>query len=498
MFFYSYHLRDYEFRWYRTLLWTDKAYKFEVVQGNTNQTLYITGNYKNTYYGESTTDKAAAADVYVVKAEGGYNLKLVKADGTVLYINVVASGTHRNIKFEAAASSVWNYNADLGTFTTLVEGTEYYVGTYGTYDTISPSSIDRAATSFVGHLVEVDGTVKPEPPVHEHVFVEGKCECGEKDPNYQPPVVEPTEGLKEGQAYKFQLVQPKAGKTVYFTGAMNGYYYATSEDINAGVDVYVEVVEGGYNLYFLDKAGAKHYMGIVASGTYVNAVYDKEKTVFIYDETLKTLKAVVNGEDYVFGTRNDNTYTTIGANKLSYDPFYVTFVANGETPEPPVHEHKYVDGKCECGEEDPNYQPPVVEPTEGLKEGQAYVICAENANGMLYFNGTQTSGRFNGIYEKDNATKVYVEVVEGNFKLYFFNGDTKTYIVMKDESKGGAFTTDAAAATVFEWNAEKNTLAVADDSNNRAFGTGATSTYSNFSCYDLSGAYNWGQFVAVN
>ena len=28
-------------------------------------------------------------------------------------------------------------------------------------------------------------------PAHEHNFVEGKCECGEEDPNYIPPVVDP-------------------------------------------------------------------------------------------------------------------------------------------------------------------------------------------------------------------------------------------------------------------------------------------------------------------
>lgn len=163
------------------------AYKFGLVQGNKgNITLYLTGNYQNTYYGEGTEDLAAAADIYVVAVEGGYNLKLVKVDGTVLYINVVPSGTHRNIKFENSATSVWTYNADLNTFTTLVEGTEYYVGTYGTYTTISPSSVDKASTSFVGHLYgDVVGT--PEPPVHEHNFVEGKCECGEVDPNYVAP-----------------------------------------------------------------------------------------------------------------------------------------------------------------------------------------------------------------------------------------------------------------------------------------------------------------------
>jgi hypothetical protein len=162
----------------------DVAYKFGLVQGNTNKTLFVTGNYKNTYYGESTEDLAAAADVYVVAVSGGYNLKLVKVDGTVLYINVVASGTHKNIKFEAAASSVWTYNAELNTFTTTVADAEVYIGTYGTYDTISPSTIDKAATSFVGHLY---GGVQAEEPEHEHKFVEGVCECGEKDPNYVAP-----------------------------------------------------------------------------------------------------------------------------------------------------------------------------------------------------------------------------------------------------------------------------------------------------------------------
>ena len=74
--------------------------------------------------------------------------------------------------------------------------------------------------------------------------------------------------------------------------------------------------------------------------------------------------------------------------------------------------------------------------------------------------------------------------------------NTKTYIVMGDSSTGGNLTTDAAAATVFEWNATVNTMVVADDANNRTMGCGATSTYNNFSCYDISGNYNWVQFVA--
>ena len=164
------------------------AYKFGVVQGNLNNKLiYLTGNYKNTHYGESTDNIANAADVYVVAVDGGYNLKLVKTDGTVLYINVVPSGTYRNIKFQETASSVWTFDAELNTFVTDIEGTKYYVGTYNTFDTISPSSIDKAATSFVGHLYgQTTGgntPVEPEVPAHEHTLCPecGKCTAADCD-----------------------------------------------------------------------------------------------------------------------------------------------------------------------------------------------------------------------------------------------------------------------------------------------------------------------------
>ena len=221
------------------------------------------------------------------------------------------------------------------------------------------SSIDKAATSFVAHLYDIEGE-QPEPK-HEHVACPecGKCTADDCDGAEEEQcagheIVTPTQGLKEGQAYRFTLVQPKASKTVYFTGKMSSYYYATSTDINAGVDVFVEYVEGGLNLYFVDANGAKHYMGMAVSGTHINAVFDQDKTVFTYNEELQTVVGLVDGKEYVFGTRNDNTYTTIGANALSYNPFMVTFVpVGGEAP----HEHNFVEGKCECGEVDPNYVP---------------------------------------------------------------------------------------------------------------------------------------------
>ena len=348
----------------------NQAYKLELVQPNAGKTVYFTGAMDGYYYATSE-DSAAGVDVYAEKVDGGYNLYFLDSEGAKHYMSIVVSGEHVNAVFDNEEKTVFVYDEVYKTVVVALNDSVYTFGTRNdkSYTTIGAN--DLAKGTFVAYLV-----IEGEAPEHEHKYVDGKCECGETDPNYQPPVVEPVTELKEGQAYKFQLVQTKAGKTVYFTGAMSSYYYATSEDINAGVDVYVEVVEGGYNLYFLDKDGAKHYMGIVASGDHVNAVYDGEKTVFTYDAELKTVKAVVNDAEYVFGTRNDNTYLTIGANKVSYDPFYVTFVVVGEATE---HEHKYVDGKCECGAEDPDYVKPstgeytIAEALE-LADGTAVII----------------------------------------------------------------------------------------------------------------------------
>ena len=108
-----------------------------------------------------------------------------------------------------------------------------------------------------------------------------------------------------------------------------------------------------------------------------------------------------------------------------------------------------------------------------------------------------SSGRFDCTTNKAEAVLVYVEAGanSGEYLIYFMNGNTKTYIIMEDKAAGGKFTTDKASATVFEWDAKINTMVVLEDSNNRAFGAQATSTYENFSSYDASNAYNWAQFV---
>ena len=130
-----------------------------------------------------------------------------------------------------------------------------------------------------------------------------------------------------GKAYKFAFIQENVGTDIYYlTGAKSSYYMATSKTKADGADFYVESTNGGYYLYCM-VGGAKKYVNMVVSGTHVNGEFeDTATTVYTYDTTLKTLKAVVNDADYIFGTRNDNTYTTLGPVKASNNPFYAQFI----------------------------------------------------------------------------------------------------------------------------------------------------------------------------
>lgn len=135
------------------------VYKFGFYQGNNLEYNYITGEMSG-YYPATTTNPAKAADVKVKTVEGGYQI-LVGSK----YLEIVQSGTYTNVVFSESASIAWAYDADLNTFTYELAGNTYYLGTYKTYNTLSASTVDKAATSFVGHLytVEYEEEEKPEP-----------------------------------------------------------------------------------------------------------------------------------------------------------------------------------------------------------------------------------------------------------------------------------------------------------------------------------------------
>ena len=412
-----------------------------------------------------------------------------------------------------------------------------------------------------------DTPVDPEPDTHEHTFVEGKCECGAEDPNYVAPHEHTfVEGKCECGETDPNYVpetpdEPTESTEVVFDFGANGTAGTHADGNDIGTSK--EYISGNYTLVLtnalkafdggFDKAGnsiLKFGTSSVA-GTVTFVVPDEVTSVVVYAARYKAYAdnniIVVNGTEYTLSKNSDdgqyeaitidtttNKTVTIASSTSATKPrcvvntiVWVIGEGGSNTPvEPETHEHNYVNGKCECGAEDPNYVAPhehtFVEgkcecgetdpnyvpetpsepetPVAGVPEaGKAYIVSSVNANGAIYLSNTVTSGRFNAVTNKDDATHYYVEVSSAGYLLYFLNGDVKNYVVMADTSSGGSITTDSSAATVFEWNSTLNTFEVLEDANARAFATDPSKTYLNFSSYAVSNGekYSWGQFIAV-
>lgn len=245
-------------------------YVFSLVQKNKdNKVLYFNGE-MNGYYADTTEDATKAKAIYFEKVSGGYSVYFFNAENKKQYINLVLSGTYKNIKFQDTASSIWNLNATYNTLVTTLADVEYYLGTYNTYTTISASSIDKAETSF------------PASP-----------------------------SLGTGLEYTLSIVQKnKDNKVLYLTGEMSGYYGSTSTDVKAAKNVKLEATTGGYHLYFMNDA-KKQYINLVKSGTYTNIKYqDDASSVYNINNLYGTLTTIVDDKEYVIGA--NGTYETLG------------------------------------------------------------------------------------------------------------------------------------------------------------------------------------------
>ena len=140
------------------------AYYLVLTQENLGKNLYINGEMSGYYY--ATVEAAAdAVQVYLEAVEGGYHMYFLKGEAKT-YLNIVVSGTYNNVKYEAAASSVWTFDKELGTLLTVAGENTFFLGTYNTFNTFSACKISYAATNFISHLYkEAPEYVAPE---HEH------------------------------------------------------------------------------------------------------------------------------------------------------------------------------------------------------------------------------------------------------------------------------------------------------------------------------------------
>ena len=173
-------------------------------------------------------------------------------------------------------------------------------------------------------------------PPHVHEFVDGKCECGEEDPNYTPDDSDVSEEgyvikVKTNVPYVLKLDHATLDKEFFITGNMNGYYYETTTILAESIIIYLEEANGGYYVYHL-KNNQKIYLDIIPSGTHINVVYvSTPGDPWKFDETVNTLTNPVDGVDYMLGTDSRKTYQTYSANKISYAT--TTFIAYLYHPE---------------------------------------------------------------------------------------------------------------------------------------------------------------------
>ncbi len=114
------------------------AYKFGMIQVNNGHTVYLAGGVDQDRFLTTTTDKAAALDVFVEASGDGFKFK-VTIDGADMYITLGKNEAGKDALSYSAEGTVWKYDATISAWCAELGGTMYYMGSYNTFDTISAS-----------------------------------------------------------------------------------------------------------------------------------------------------------------------------------------------------------------------------------------------------------------------------------------------------------------------------------------------------------------------
>ena len=192
-----------------------------------------------------------------------------------------------------------------------VDGTKVVIyGVIGQYN-----GTPQFKNAWLMEIVDGD-VVTPEPPVHEHKFVEGKCECGEVDPNYVAPE------------------QPAATDKVELNVDVLGLdAYADGTKTVAGVEFsYIELGSYGNGIQWRNKNGkASSIWNTTAFAkpiAKIELVYNAEKATYNNADALKisfgTDSSVAAYSTYLSTTSGTTNYTiTPDAETYTYVKFLI-------------------------------------------------------------------------------------------------------------------------------------------------------------------------------
>lgn len=309
-----------------------KAYFFALAQANIGKNLYFTGEMDGNFF--ATSEKAKdAVKVYIEDVEGGVRFYFMK-DGERTYLDIQEyTAGKAGVRLTTEPTCVFVKNDSIGTYVANVAGADYYLGTYSTYTTISASKTsyitgDNAAnvgvSQFLAKLTEKELPAieaKPDDTSKEESSEESSEGDSSEDATGGFTVVAAPEA---DTAYKFVLTQASLGKDLYFTGEMNGFYLATTEDSASAADVYLEASGDGYYLYIKDGS-AKKYINIIERDDKADnqtiRVEESAKSLYKFNTNLKILVTTLtyasgNSQDFYFGTYSN--FNTISSSKTSY------------------------------------------------------------------------------------------------------------------------------------------------------------------------------------
>ena len=277
------------------------------------------------------------------------------------------------------------------------------------------------------------------------------------------------EAPEVGGTYKFALEQAELGKTLFFTGAMNGNYLASSDNVLDAVDVTIEEVEGGVRFYFMDGE-TKTYIDIheYTEGKAGVRLTAEPTAVFTWNEECKVYTANVAGADRYIGTYS--TYNTFSASDIKY-------IAGENVSK--IGVSQFPAGFCTMV-----YNTVVAEGELTAGSSYKYFLVQAELGKTLYFSGAM-SGNYLATTENPLAAPdVFVEEVEGGVRFYFMDGETKTYIDIHEYTEGKAGVRLTAEPTaVFTWNEECKVYTANVAGADRYIGT--YSTYNTFSASDI-------------
>ena len=394
------------------------TYKFALTQGTLGQVLYFTGAMAGNYLATSV-DPTQAVDVTIEEVEDGVRFFFMDGETkTYIDINEYAEGK-AGVRLTAEPTATFVWNEECKVYTAEVAGAPRYLGTYNEYNTMSASDVKYIAGENLGKI----GVSQ---------FPAGFCTVSYK--------VTPVEGQPAvGTTAKFYLTQATLGQDLFFAGYMAGNYLATTTDASAAADVTVEEVEGGFRFYFMDGE-TKTYIDIneYAEGKAGVRLTTEPTAVFVWNEECQVFTAEVAGAPRYLGTYNE--YNTMSASDVKY-------IAGENLGKIGVSQFP-------AGFATMSYN---FTAAEGQPAVGTYKFALEQATlGKTLFFAGYMAGNYLATTENGTAAAdVTIEEVEGGFRFYFMDGETKTYIDINEyaEGKAGVRLTTEPTAT-FVWNEE--------------------------------------------